>query len=56
MDLLHNLDIGFGVALAARSLLYTLIGVVLGTLVSVLPGIGPRCCCRRSMHSMPPRP
>src|ERR1035441_6071442 len=41
MDLLHNLDIGFGVALAARSLLYTLIGVVLGTLVSVLPGIGP---------------
>jgi TctA family transporter len=41
MDLLHNLDIGFGVALAARSLLYTLVGAVLGTLVGVLPGIGP---------------
>ena len=41
MDLLHNLDIGFGVALAARSLLCTLVGVVLGALVGVLPGIGP---------------
>jgi putative tricarboxylic transport membrane protein len=41
MDLLHNLALGFGVAFTLQNLLYCLIGVSLGTLVGVLPGIGP---------------
>jgi TctA family transporter len=41
MDFLHNLAIGFGVALTVTNLVYCFIGVLLGTLVGVLPGIGP---------------
>ena len=41
MELLHNLQVGFGVALTFTNLLYCLIGVSLGTLIGVLPGIGP---------------
>src|SRR5260221_3370526 len=41
MDLFHNLIFGFGVALAWQNLLYCLIGVSVGTLIGVLPGIGP---------------
>src|SRR4026209_2579593 len=41
MDLLHNLGIGFGVAFTYTNLLYAFIGCVLGTLIGVLPGIGP---------------
>jgi putative tricarboxylic transport membrane protein len=41
MDLFGNLAIGFGVALTAINLLYCFVGVLLGTLVGVLPGIGP---------------
>ncbi len=41
MELLSNLALGFGVALSATNLLYCFIGVVLGTLIGVLPGIGP---------------
>ncbi len=41
MDLLHNLALGFGVALTMQNLLYCLLGVSLGTLIGVLPGIGP---------------
>src|SRR5471030_473667 len=41
MSLVHNLAIGFGVALTPTNLLYCFIGVVLGTLIGVLPGIGP---------------
>ena len=41
MELLHNLAVGFGVALTFTNLLYCLIGVTLGTLIGVLPGIGP---------------
>ena len=40
-SLVHNLAIGFGVALTPTNLLYCFIGVVLGTLIGVLPGIGP---------------
>ena len=40
-DLIHNLGIGFGVALSLQNLMYCFIGVLLGTLVGVLPGIGP---------------
>src|SRR3979490_10173 len=41
MDLFHNLIFGFGVALTWQNLLYCLIGVSVGTLIGVLPGIGP---------------
>ena len=41
MDLLANLGLGFSVALAGTNILYCFIGVLLGTLIGVLPGIGP---------------
>jgi putative tricarboxylic transport membrane protein len=41
MDLFDNLLFGFGVALSLQNLLYCLIGVTVGTLIGVLPGIGP---------------
>src|SRR5207237_4134858 len=41
MEILHNLILGFGVAVSPINLLYALIGVLLGTLIGVLPGIGP---------------
>ncbi len=43
MDLqfLHNLSLGFGVAFQLSNLFYCFIGVLLGTLIGVLPGIGP---------------
>ncbi|MEO6022153.1 MAG: tripartite tricarboxylate transporter permease [Burkholderiales bacterium] len=41
MDLFEHLRIGFAVAFTASNLLYCFIGVTLGTLIGVLPGIGP---------------
>jgi TctA family transporter len=41
MELLANLSLGFGVAFTPINLLYALIGCVLGTLIGVLPGVGP---------------
>jgi putative tricarboxylic transport membrane protein len=41
MDIFSNLAIGFGVAVTLQSLAYCFIGVFLGTLIGVLPGIGP---------------
>ncbi len=41
MDLLHNLGLGLSVAFTAANLLYCLAGAAVGTLVGVLPGIGP---------------
>ena len=41
MDLITNLGIGFGVAFTPINLLYAFIGCMLGTLIGVLPGIGP---------------
>jgi len=41
MDLISNLSIGFGVAFTPINLLYAFIGCMLGTLIGVLPGIGP---------------
>src|SRR5215475_10219917 len=40
-ETLHNLYIGFAVALSPNVLLYAFIGCVIGTLVGVLPGVGP---------------
>lgn len=41
MDLLNNLALGFGVAFTVTNLLYALGGAILGTLIGVLPGLGP---------------
>lgn len=41
MDLLHNLALGFGVAFTLQNLAYAFFGAVLGTLIGVLPGLGP---------------
>ncbi len=41
MEILHNLYLGFQVALMPVNLFFCFVGVVVGTLVGVLPGIGP---------------
>ena len=41
MDMLSNLALGFATALEPVNILYCFIGVLLGTLIGVLPGIGP---------------
>ena len=40
MELLNNLAIGFQTALSLNNLLYCFFGVLLGTLIGVLPGLG----------------
>jgi TctA family transporter len=58
MDILSGLMQGFQVALAPASLGMCLLGVVLGTVIGVLPGLGPRppsrCCCRSPSSSIRP--
>jgi putative tricarboxylic transport membrane protein len=41
MDLLANLTMGFSIALSPFNLTLAFLGVILGTLVGALPGIGP---------------
>ena len=41
MELFNNLILGFSVALSLQNLWFCFIGVFLGTLIGVLPGIGP---------------
>lgn len=41
MDLLSNLELGFATALSFHNIGYALIGCLLGTLIGVLPGLGP---------------
>ncbi len=41
MELIANLGLGFETALTFSNILYCFIGVLLGTLIGVLPGIGP---------------
>ena len=41
MDLLHNLALGFSVALSLNNLIVCFVGVLIGTLIGVLPGLGP---------------
>ena len=41
MDLIHNLSLGFGIAFTLQNLAYAFGGAVLGTLIGVLPGLGP---------------
>nr|MBP8940453.1 tripartite tricarboxylate transporter permease [Agrobacterium sp.] len=40
-DLLSNIVLGFGVAVTPVNLFYCLLGVTLGTMIGILPGIGP---------------
>ncbi|KNZ33742.1 MAG: hypothetical protein AD742_04805 [Methylibium sp. NZG] len=41
MELLNNLALGFSVAFTLQNLMYAFFGCVLGTLIGVLPGLGP---------------
>src|SRR4030043_420201 len=41
MDILHHIFFGFGVAFQPVNLLFCFTGVLIGTLVGVLPGLGP---------------
>src|SRR6266480_1017964 len=41
MELFHHLALGFGVAITPINLLYAFISSMVGTLIGVLPGIGP---------------
>ncbi len=41
MELIHYLYIGFSVAFEPMNLFYCFLGVLIGTLVGVLPGLGP---------------
>jgi putative tricarboxylic transport membrane protein len=41
MELLNNLALGFSTALTMQNLMYAFFGSVIGTLIGVLPGLGP---------------
>lgn len=41
MDFLHHLQMAFGIALEVKNLFFCFMGVLFGTLVGVLPGLGP---------------
>ena len=41
MELIDHLILGFGVAFTLQNLIYAFVGCLLGTLIGVLPGIGP---------------
>jgi len=45
MEAIHNLIMGFSVALTPHNLLFAFLGSVLGTLIGVLPGVGPVAGC-----------
>lgn len=40
-DLINHLSLGFEVAFTAQNLMYAFLGCLLGTLIGVLPGLGP---------------
>lgn len=41
MELINNLSLGFSTVLTGQNLLFSFFGVLLGTLIGVLPGLGP---------------
>ena len=41
MDIFANLGMGFAVAMTGPNLFYCFLGALFGTLIGVLPGIGP---------------
>ena len=57
MDLISNLSLGFGVAFTPVNLMYAFVGCLLGTLIGVLPGIGPLATIAMLLpatYSLPP--
>ncbi|MGH6609368.1 MAG: tripartite tricarboxylate transporter permease, partial [Burkholderiaceae bacterium] len=59
MDLLNNLALGFETALSLQNLLYAFFGAVLGTLIGVLPGLGPTATIAMllpSIYALDPTP
>ena len=51
MDLINNLLVGFEAALSLQNILYCFFGVTIGTLIGVLPGMGPSLIQRTSSYS-----
>jgi putative tricarboxylic transport membrane protein len=43
--IIDNLALGFAVALSLQNITLAFIGCLLGTLIGVLPGVGPRHHC-----------
>lgn len=41
MEMINNLSLGFSTVLTGQNLLFSFFGVLLGTLIGVLPGLGP---------------
>src|SRR5918912_524302 len=41
IETLHNLYVGFAVALAPNVFAYAFVGCVVGTLIGMMPGLGP---------------
>lgn len=41
MEIIDNIGLGFATALSFQNIIYCFIGVLLGTLIGVLPGLGP---------------
>jgi putative tricarboxylic transport membrane protein len=41
MDLLHSVAVGFATALTLKNVAYCFVGTLLGTMIGVLPGLGP---------------
>jgi TctA family transporter len=59
MHLIDNLSLGFSVAFMPMNLLYCFIGCLLGTVVGVLPGLGPLATCAMLLpltYGLPPVP
>lgn len=43
MDVVHSIMLGFSIALTPTNLFYAFFGSLVGTVIGVLPGIGPLC-------------
>jgi TctA family transporter len=59
MDLINHLVLGFSVAFSLQNLLYAFFGAVLGTLIGVLPGLGPTATLAMllpSIYALSPTP
>lgn len=59
MELWDHLALGFGVAFTLQNLLYAFAGAVLGTLIGVLPGLGPTATIAMllpSIYTLDPTP
>ena len=52
MDLLNNLALGFQTSLSLINLWYAFLGAILGTLIGVLPGLGPIATIAMLLPSM----